>query len=362
MFIYILKSPNTVLSDIDDLIHIITPTLTRLHGLTVGEILFIWKGDLQRNAQFKTHDAIISGSLNDSILHTWTNSDQDTESSEMHDKCDACTGVSGHTLGALQWRSFNIEKEWVLYVPAQVQLLFQAFINAITVGKSEDKLSYLKPRLNKFYMIYDILLNIYNKNHLGIIQEMNSAELMVNYRSVINSFKLTHSMGITTAFCTNELRWKYDDQDDKVYFDYALQPSALTYETDAGISEIGCLRDCLIIAMRDNLVTLTERSDPLPGETRSASLCTIQGTDIGIPKNSTVIKSYHEINNCEGLDQECPCLQPITLQKSDFADVFLNLTAEEKTQLLKLQQLVLWGSCNVWTSLAEGILIFLFII
>ena len=71
---------------------------------------------------------------------------------------------------------------------AQVQLFFQAFVNAITYGKSEDKLSYLKLHLNKFYLIYDNLLNIYNKKHLGIIQEMNSVGLMVNYCSVIKSF------------------------------------------------------------------------------------------------------------------------------------------------------------------------------
>ena len=51
--------------------------------------------------------------------------------------------------------------------------------------------------------------------------------------------------------------------------------------------------DCFIVATRDNLVKLQEKADPKPGCSRTGQLCTIQGTDLGIPNDSVEMANYH---------------------------------------------------------------------
>jgi len=113
---------------------------------------------------------------------------------------------------------------------------------------------------------------------------MNTTDLMVNYRSLTHSFHLAQEMGITRSRESAEMKFKERSTSDQAYYNYALRRTKLSFETEAGIGDYYVsLRDCYIQAMRDNLVTLTDKADPLPGESRTGQVCTIQGTDLGIP-------------------------------------------------------------------------------
>jgi hypothetical protein len=81
---------------------------------------------------------------------------------------------------------------------------------------------------------------------------------------------------------------------------------------------------------------------------------TIQGTDIGIPKDSIVISEIHAENMCDGASLDCVCMQPIKLTRDDFQSVLLDLTSTEKRQVRNLRQLCLWGLLAIWGNLNEN--------
>ena len=99
--------------------------------------------------------------------------------------------------------------------------------------------------------------------------------------------------------------------------------------------------------MRDNLVTLTEKSNPEPGESRTGQVDTIQGTDLGIPKDSLIVSRVHMDNNCDGLNDVCPCLAPQVLNKEDFKTL-ITPTPKEEEQIKKFKQLCRWELHIIW--------------
>ena len=73
------------------------------------------------------------------------------------------------------------------------------------------------------YALHDALLNLMNKNHFGIIQELNTAELMVNYHCLTDTFKMTHMMGITQGERHAEYQWNMRATNELKNYNYAIR-------------------------------------------------------------------------------------------------------------------------------------------
>ena len=133
----------------------------------------------------------------------------------------------------------------------------------------------------------------------------------------------------------------------------AIRKYPLKYDSGGGFVERHVsLRDCFVFVMRNSLVTLTEKSNPEPGESRTGQVDTMQGTDLGIPKDSLIVSRIHMDNNCDGLHDVCPCLAPRVLNKEDFKTL-ITPTPKEEEQIKKFKQLCRWGLQNIWSKIKE---------
>jgi hypothetical protein len=210
------------------------------------------------------------------------------------EECGIC--YPNKDIAPLDWKTLDIEKEWYLDVPIEVQIFLESYINYGSVKRTKNIDTYMHTKLVRMYSIYDNLLNVYNKYHLGVVQQMNGTELMVNYRNIGHSFKLAQEMGMACGLNKTEHNWKRQATDDHVYFNTAIRRTPLEYESiekGSGVHFVS-LRMCYIWLVIDNLVTLTQRADPEPGTSRTGQLCTIQGTIMGIPKDAAYLLKFHE--------------------------------------------------------------------
>ena len=269
------------------------------------------------------------------------------DEADIGTRCSSCYQKSS-CLNPLHWSDFQVEEEWVSDVPLEIQMVLMAFISKPTLWKCKDVSELVRGKIVRLYALYDSLLNISNRNHLGIFQELNTTELMVNYHNLHETFAMTNQMGVTKSYGAVERDWKEQATNDLCYYNYAIKKQALTYETVNGMSQkFISLRDCFVILMRDNLVTLTQKNNPEPGESRSGQICTIQGTDIGIPLDSALFHQLHVENNCSQ-DDDCSCCRPISLTSDMLRPVVLTCSTTEQNQMTALRQLCSWGLQAVW--------------
>ena len=164
----------------------------------------------------------------------------------------------------IHWNAFYVEREWVLDVPLEEQIIFEVFLNRTTIEKrTNDVNTCFKTKCVCMYALHDALLNLMNKNHFGIIQELNTSELMVNYHCLTDTFKMTHMMGISQGERHAEYQWNMRATDELKNYNYAIRKYPLKYDSGEGfVEQHVSLRNCFVFAMRDNLVTLTEKSNP----------------------------------------------------------------------------------------------------
>ena len=74
----------------------------------------------------------------------------------------------------------------------------------------------------RLYALYDPLLNTKNKNHYGVVQELNTSQIMVNYHNLSSTFTLTDKMGVTSGQSSAEQQWNLRATADLNYYNYAL--------------------------------------------------------------------------------------------------------------------------------------------
>ena len=68
-----------------------------------------------------------------------------------------------------------------------------------TFRRHKEKDSFLNSILQRLYCIYDILLNTLTSHHLGIYQQANTDELVMNYHNIGTVFAVTSKAGITPS-------------------------------------------------------------------------------------------------------------------------------------------------------------------
>jgi hypothetical protein len=90
---------------------------------------------------------------------------------------------------------------------------------------------------------------------MGILQEANTDELIVGYRSVDTVFQVTFSLGASQSLSRAEKSLKERNITDDLYYDAYLKPYSTTYTTTAGqVTKDVRMRDCHVILMVNNLV------------------------------------------------------------------------------------------------------------
>ena len=109
------------------------------------------------------------------------------------------------------------------------------------------------------------------------------------------------------------------------------------------------LRQCHVILMLDNLVRLTYKRDPNPGECRSNQLCTLPITLQGLPIDSYITDQWHT-SECDGTNA-CVCKKPVQLKKDDIEPVLLKLQPTEEDALRRFESLMTWGTSFIWKRL-----------
>ena len=72
-------------------------------------------------------------------------------------------------------------KEWYFEVPLEFQIvLSNLFLNKDSLRRLDDSDNYLYNRFGKLCSLLDCGLNIFNRKDNGILQQLNTEELIVN--------------------------------------------------------------------------------------------------------------------------------------------------------------------------------------
>ncbi|CAC5407963.1 unnamed protein product [Mytilus coruscus] len=210
----------------------------------------------------------------------------------------------------LSLHHFELLQEWILDIPLDIQIILDKFINRDSFYSSGDKIAFLLSKMERLYGAFDILLNTFNKNYIA------------------------------------EKKIKEKATDDLCYYNTYLKRFPFNYQTTTGIADqLVNLRDCHLILMMNNLVRMTFRSDPNPGENRSGQLCTLPLTLQCLPIDSFVTDSWHTTDCLK--DQNCQCKKDIKLHKEDFNNALVSLTNEETVSWERFQKLLTWGSSDL---------------
>ncbi|CAG2244894.1 unnamed protein product [Mytilus edulis] len=367
-------SPKSILELYRDIANeqatLVRSDLNKTHGVVVPEVIFLEENTLNEYSckqctndnyhKFHLRDDYFSGKLGNKIVHVLHEYDEDyidllepkTLKHQDDDNkvyCEYCfQNISSHIFKPLDWKHFDLLKEWYLEVPLELQTIFgNLFINKDTLRRSDCSEGYLFTRIGKLYCLLDSGFNISNRKYHGILQQMNTEELIVNYHSISTVFDVTTQSGITKSL-KSATRWLQARSDlDKRYYDAYLKQYPLEHKDPQGeVSKMEvCMRDCYNIVYLDNLVRWSIHADPDPGKNRTSQICTLPITIKGLPKQSYIIKSWHQ-QDCDLL-VNCNCMQQIKLGK-DQCKLLLEYEDKEKEALQIL---------DVQTRLGIGLLV-----
>ncbi|CAC5388681.1 unnamed protein product [Mytilus coruscus] len=328
------------------------------HEEKCGEIVFLQPGTLDdytdkydKPARFEFRDDLLLKKVSNSIIFVWNINSQDevdVESDSAVENCQTC--YSDSITKPLNMKTFDNVTEWNLNVPIFGQLFLETFINEKSFRRTEDLDKFALSKLKKMYGCFDTLLNLLNKNYIGLLQDINSQELVMNYRSISTVFSVTSTSGATLSLNESEQRLKEKASSDLCYYNTYLKKHTISYETVAGmIRKELSIRDCIPILMMDNLVRLKYHNDPDPGESRSMQICTLPITVKGMPKDALIVESWHDEQVCNGTDS-CVCKEDKQLTKEDLEDLVLTLSPVEVDVKNRFQQLMSWGYANLLTE------------
>ena len=353
-------SANVDLSIIHDISTLLSNYIQRTHFEFVREMHFLKEGSIETKAdgfppRFCTRDLIQNRKINDKIVHSILskgNENDDSLGSQescLHGTfCTACFNeYEKHLNYPLNVYSFDITKEWTIFMPLPLRLFFEnIFVKKDTTH--ETKVS----KLSSLYCLTEALFNIKNKHYHGITQDVNTDELLIHYHNVSSVFEVTSHVGLTQSQRTGDRRLKYNADPELCYYQTYLRQYSLNYK--AVHDSVECkhdvsLQQCHLALLMDNLVHLTIKTDPLPGESRTNQICTLPLTIKGIPKDSCLVESWHG-EDCDG-SEHCICKNQDKLSKTDINTVFLDLNDDEKKIYKTFKRESLWTIGHIWNKM-----------
>lgn len=104
----------------------------------------------------------------------------------------------------------------------------------------------------------------------------------------------------------------------------------------------------------DNLVRLTIHQDPDPGRSKTSQICTLPISLNGLPKNCSVVKTWHDVL-CEAeYGDECTCFESKSLGKEDL-NVLLENADEEKQMCELFSVQSTWAIANLLHSIEDQV-------
>lgn len=228
----------------------------------------------------------------------------------------------------------------------------------MSVRKSKHNDDLVTTKLDRLYGLYDAMLNTFNRTYIDILQQANTDELAMHFKSITSVFSITNSTCISTSLIQAERKIKERTVNDLCYYNTYLKRYPLRYETQDGeLENLVSLYECHLILMMDNLVRLITYSDPNPGENRTGQVCTLPLTLQGLPKDNVIIDKWH-LENCNKTDR-CLCKNTTTLTKNDFDLSLISLKPDEKEVWDRFSQVLTWGNILLWKRLRESKHIFL---
>lgn len=295
--------------------------------------------------RFHLRDDYIKRSVN--ALLVWkSNSTHSTDAMEVESECSTCFSVSG--IRPLSLNNFEIFEEWSTSVPVHVQLFLETFINKDTIRRSDNHSAYIEEKLRILYGLYDSLLHLHSKNFVGVYQERNTEELIMNYKSLDTVFKITSYCGATVSLRLADQLIKKKATSDLCYYNTYIKKHSIDYESNVGnkTSDLN-LRECILTLMLDNLVKLRFHADPTPEECRSQQLCTLPITVKGIPPDCSIIDEWHDPELCDG-GPRCQCKRNCPLTKENYENCITELCMDEEEMLDQFTRLYTWGYCSLW--------------
>jgi hypothetical protein len=342
----------------EEIISLITTFLLSKHDTACPHVSFCAAGSLANSyfssnlpMRFHIRDAIIQCKIHPETIHV-TDSEYDFDPSDGFVRCDSC--YPADNIQSLSFKSFNTEQEWFFYVPLPLQLLLESFINPRAITSDSNDNRFLANKIHRLYFIYDSLLNVFNKKHIGILQERNTYDLIMGCRSVTTVFNIASAYGSTMSLKIAEVKLKTRSGKDLCYFNTYIKHHALEYFTQGGktvrpVRISDCPVKCLLL---DNLVRLRYHSDPKPGEQRSQQICTMPITIKAIPADEEQLSSWHR-PECAQTTGNCACKQDHEFSARDLS-VPLTLNANEQKSLDKFKVLSTWGHPSIWIPLTNG--------
>ena len=270
--------------------------------------------------------------------------------------CAICyRSISENIRDPLHLDTFDLVHEWNKSVPLPVQAFMKtAFINKASEQTKSDQNNLIQAKLPSLFCTWDGLLNTLNRSYTGLVQILNTDELMVNYHNITTVFNITSLTGVTTILRTGNRRLKKKSDDELCYYNTFHKTYPLMYTKqgdDTAKQHQVSLRDCHIIFMMDNLVHLANRTDPCPGEQPTKQVCTLPLTLKGVPADSVEVRSWH-VETCDG-SPDCECLKPNDLLQTDVKTVLLQLTETEQIATQKLNLHSKWGILCLWLELQK---------
>lgn len=294
-------------------------------------------------------------------MWTWNSSSvyqniDNPENSQLNEKCNTCFGDTIDR--GLAVKTFDILQKWYLETPAEIQLLLEVFINKKSLKTTDNDRKFVENKVTKLYQAYDTLLNILNKNLIGIHQQANTEELLIEYKNVSSVFDVTSSIGATASLRHADSQLKHKSTEELCYYNTYIKQHPFQFVTTTGShSETISLRQCHVILMLDNLVRLTYKADPFPGESRSNQICMLPITLQGLPLHAEITSTWHTAD-CDGTD-DCECKKPVKLAKEE-AQTILDLQPTENHANTQFKRLMTWGTSQLWPKLSGTALSIIF--
>ena len=340
---------------------VIRSEIKKHHNVIVPEVIFLDGYVLESFScnncsevhKFKLRDSYLTNQLCMNI-HYISKSEQgpdaDESRTDLNDMdsskyCKVCfCSVEKELSRPLDWRNFSVLNEWYLEVPLELQIILtNLFINKSSLRHSDDVKTFVSNKLFRLFSILENGLSVYNKNFYGVIQQLNTEELIVNYHTVSTVFNITGQSCITRGltFANEWLQRRADE--DLVYFETFLKKYHLNYKSSDGqeTTKLVSMRDCLAILFLDNLVRLRRHGDADRSSTKTSQLCTLPLTVKGLPRDSFLISSWH-LQDCTRVGSQCSCLEVCKLSKADL-NLLTDSTEAEAASKMKFETQVLFG-------------------
>ena len=308
--------------------------------------------DSDAQNRYTLRNDFLSGKLKGKVVSVTNLTYNVKSASEESPLCTMCFPSSN--IQPLSYSDFDLFVEWTEGLPVTMQIFLSKFLNKKSLVDSKDEHGLLFKKIEKLYTVYDILLNVINRNHIGVFQEANTKELVLGYRSAGTTFRLTSRSGITMSENAAEKVLTTNSSSDKTHYNAIMKPHQYKYfAVDGQLKQEARMISCHVTILIDNLVRWKIKSDPNPGDCRTKQLDLLPVSLQGVPKDDIITKEWHNPSICNGLNN-CPCKEKVKLNKTDVQHAIFQKSSKEQQMMDQMNTLMTWSLMELWTEIKQS--------